>query len=437
MGNHCCYASMDSVETMSRDLHMSAVDQALVKAGDEGRSRGIKQKYSNENTADTTQSTSVPSMALSESLRSASDFDEDLELARLRFDASSSSRNAFDHSNLSPSLPFTTSTEPLPMSSLLEAPIQGELGAIRYAASSKEEAQKLAKERGDIPIVCIEAEIPGDLESGNGVLAHPLIVEALETLFVCIAPPIARKEFEDRYKPSNDRKAWYTTVTFLNSKCEELIPPIGGDTLKLPVMVDSIVQVLSKLQKSVPAYLKLMQEEQCGRTSIGTNGLVKSNCRCIILGTNECDHAEVEFAKQEGVLATIGGTYLGKRVIRVTYNPKVLSFATLLRIATEQNLADALYYRSQDEKVAAQMETSRLVSKPQIIKLEDPSRIISHDTKRSLRRTVIGKVPLTNLQATRINLLIHQGSFHQATRLLSPRQYQITKSTSGRPLKNI
>jgi hypothetical protein len=435
MGNKCCHHC--HVEEWARtplfDESIGQVEKIFQggSSSEERRQPSDDTDHERRETKNSPLGASYNTQAMTDSIRSEDYMHVDIiKEDIMHHDVSCSSICSdivFEHHQPSP----FTEDEILRLAPLLKSPIQGELGAVRYETSSVEEAKKIAQER-NMPIFCIQAEVPGDIESGKDVLSHPLIVEALESMFVCAAPKIPRKEFEDRYKPSAGRKAWYTTINFLDANGEELVPAIGGDTLVVPVIVDCIVRVLTQCKRPIPRYVSLLQEEQCGKSTIGCSGRAKRNCRCIVFGIHDYDRTEVEFAKIDGVLATICGTYIGNRVIRIVYNPKVLSFTTILHYSTERHLADTIYYQTQDEKVAAQMETSRLVEKPAIVKMEHLFKIVVHDMKSALRRSLLGKVPLTDLQATRINLLIHQGQFHEATRLLSPRQFQVTRTPSER-----
>ena len=72
------------------------------------------------------------------------------------------------------------------------------------------------------------------------------------------------------------------------------------------------------------------------------------------------------------------------------------------------------------------METTRLIAKPMFVKLDEDDEFMAvYDTKAALRKTEMRYIPLTELQATRANRLIHNGCFNEATHLLSPRQGKI------------
>jgi hypothetical protein len=301
-------------------------------------------------------------------------------------------------------------------------PVKDELGAIQYLHNKIVNAKDHAKECG-LPILCVEAEAPGDIDAGNEVLSHPLVVESAETLFVTVAPIIESKNNCNRYRPSKERKAWYTTISFLDKDGNELVPCIGGDQLCTAVLVESMIKSLRLLDLTVPSYLEILREEESGKQMVLPNGVVKRIDRQAMFGVEDHATGEVELGGLDGVLQTEAGCFEGQRVIRVAYDSKSLSYGKLLQFALSQKVGNVIYYQSQDERVAIQMETSRMYEKPEAVKLDEQARFCPiHDSKSALRKTEMRYVPLTDLQAMRANRLIHMGSFNKATHLLSPRQ---------------
>lgn len=301
-------------------------------------------------------------------------------------------------------------------------PAKDELGAIQYQHNEIVNAKDHAKECG-LPIFCVEAEAPGDIDAGKEVLTHPLVVEAAETLFVTVAPIVDSKNNRNRYRPSKERKAWYTTISFLDKDGNELVPSIGGDQLCATVLVESMIKSLRLLDLTVPSFLEILREEESGKQRVLPNGVVKRIDRQAMFGVKDHATGEVELGGLSGVLQTEPGCSKGQRVIRVTYDSKSLSYGTLLQFALSHKVGNVVYYQSQDERVAMRMEINRMYEKPEAVKLDEETKFYPiHHSKSALRKTEMRYVPLTELQATRANRLIHLGSFNEATHLLSPRQ---------------
>jgi hypothetical protein len=316
---------------------------------------------------------------------------------------------------------------PSATSYLLQSPVNDELGAIQYKFRVLADAQEESRKSG-LPILCIEAELPGDVEAGLEVLSHPLLVEAAESLFITVAPAVEEKTNASRYRPSHKHKAWFTTVRFLDEHGQDLVEGIGGDLLCTMLLSVSMVKALQLKNRTIPAYLELLREEETGKQQLLPSGMMRRCDRQGIFGVASLPAAELEFAGLDGVLATRGGKWDDQQLIQVTYDSKRLSYGTLLRFALDRQVADIIYFQSQDESVAAQIEAAHLLQKPQCVKLDQTEEKIVPDnssSKSDLRRTEMRFVPMTELQATKVNRLIHEGLFNKATHLLSPRQGMI------------
>jgi hypothetical protein len=316
---------------------------------------------------------------------------------------------------------------------LLATPSQAELGAIQYAYQDDLEGAEQESSETGWPVLCVQAEVPGDQEAGLNVLSHPLIVEAAESLFVTVSVTLDSDTLATRYRPSPGRKPWCTTLKILDPNPsstgeEELVPEIGGDLLTVGLVAETMIKALKLNQKTVPQYLELLCEEETGRKYLMPSGVIKSVDRVAVLAVADCHEAEVDFAGLEGVLRTQAGIYQGQRVIQVHYASRKVTYGSLLQFAISLDNVQAIYFQSIDERVAAQMEIGKLVEganpPPSLIKLDLEDQQIKpiHDPKSALRKTEMRYVPLTDLQTTRMNRLIHQGNFHKATHLLSPRQ---------------
>jgi hypothetical protein len=165
-----------------------------------------------------------------------------------------------------------------------------------------------------------------------------------------------------------------------------------------------------------------LEQEEAGRTYHTLNGVIRITDLLAVFGMSDSLLGEIEFADVEGVLATRAGFISHQAVVQVTYDSSRLSCCSLVRFALQRNLAYTIYYRSNEERVAARIEVERV---------KEISSIAGHisgtiqptlDTKQFLRPTALKFVPLTDLQAMKWNRLIAAGVLNVATHLLSPRQ---------------
>lgn len=218
-----------------------------------------------------------------------------------------------------------------------------------------------------------------------------------------------------------------TVVEILDKRGNPLLPAIAGDHLRkknLVVVVNALVKGLELSSKPVPKYLKLMLEEESGKTEVLPTGKHKKVDRVACFGVTDSKLTEGQFAGMNGVLEVEVCSYKEQHLLRVRYASRVTSLGALMKQALSKNLAKAIYYQSQEELILARMTCDQLHRSCHIIeKLEDPSLIHKTTTGRSgLRSTALRYVPMTDLQKLHANKLVNEGQFKEATQLLSARQ---------------
>lgn len=315
-----------------------------------------------------------------------------------------------------------------------------ELGNIKFEFDSLEEAQAEAARR-QRPILCIEAELPGDIETGQTIFSHPLIVEAAECLFVTVHP--RQLEPQDDENDDTQHRRFFcnsscrTRVRILDDKGIDVLTPV--EHMSTAEVVSALVRGLESYRVQVPQYLKFLLEEETGKLQV----LSKTRFREIqgeaLFGMFDSVHAEVELAGMDGVLSTRSGALVRQQVVRVTYDSRRLSYGALVRHALRKTGANVIYYETNDERIAAQLEVQHFHdyrkvqqryaddvtedSTPDIKVLEVFGNVrASHCPKPALRGSILRFVPLTSLQSTQANRLIHFHKFDEAMHLLSPRQ---------------
>lgn len=255
-----------------------------------------------------------------------------------------------------------------------------------------------------------------DVEVAAAVWSHPLLVEAAQSLFVavCLLEEAPKKAGAPAPAASLDvlDSAGAKLVPTLVSAPS--VPPSRDDNaISRRTVARAMVRALESHcpSRPVPRYLCLLLEEEgeAGRAEIA------------VVGTDDPVRGEVEFAGLEGVVATRTGSVDRQRVVEVTYDPQKLSFGCVTRFALKRKVGGVVYHRTNDERMSAQVEIERLrdvaETKPFAGTIQP-----DFDPKPDLRRTPLRFVPLTPIQATRANRLVHLGRFDEAVHLLSPRQ---------------
>lgn len=291
-----------------------------------------------------------------------------------------------------------------------------ELGYLKIDHARLEDAVTQASGE-DKPIIFIQTATPGDADAGRECFSHPLIVEAIGSLFV----PVHRVGIAES-RCARGRRCCRVVIDFLDPEGNELeVPRICSQLLNPASLVQGLVGALAASRKPIPKYLALLKEEESGR--VGKCGVRKADSR-LVLGVSDVATAEVALAEVDGVLATQAGSVGAQRVVEVCYDFGRVSFGVLLQHALERNVPDAIFYTTNDERVAAQMEVGRSTKRCALFHFDGEIQPI-FDPKAALRKTPLRFVPLTALQATRANLLVDEGRFNEAVHLLSPNQGRI------------
>jgi len=294
-----------------------------------------------------------------------------------------------------------------------------ELGGIRYEFTCLKDATMEAK-KSRRPVLCIEFHIPGDVTIGREVLSHPLIVEAAETLFVPV------KSMEEHVSVNIAGQISYTTVRLLDDAGLDIVKPVKDKLLSVASVASAMIEALNACDMQVPTYLALLEEEYSGRRWKDPFYHLQRTDRHAVFGMSCPNRGEVELAGLDGVLATRSCYYQGNHVVQVTYDTTRLSYCSLVHYVLRRDLTSTIFYQSNEERIVGIMERQRLnASKAELVEFNESTMNKSVDPKHFLRTTMLRFVPLTELQSTRANRLVSLGTFHEAMRLLSPRQGQI------------
>jgi len=267
-----------------------------------------------------------------------------------------------------------------------------ELGKVHWLRSMDETIEKSRKECK--PILILFQEVPGCQtcrQYGSEVLSHPLIVESIETYFIPLAIFNNKGGHDGEILKRYNEPAWNNPVVrIVDDKGKDLASRLSGN-YSAHGLTDLMTTVLIKTQGKAPLYMQLMADEFAA-ISKGTNTVTYS-MYCFWTG-------EALFGKMNGVIATTAGWQQGKEVVKVEFNPSVIS-------------------KSQLDKVAEQ-------SKCKILPVGNFS--VDKTPKYYLFNHAYRSIPMMEIQKARVNSAIAEGQNPEM--YLSPRQLGFLKRQS-------
>mmetsp|Transcript_43320 Transcript_43320/g.135666 ORF Transcript_43320/g.135666 Transcript_43320/m.135666 type:complete len:366 (-) Transcript_43320:248-1345(-) len=292
-----------------------------------------------------------------------------------------------------------------------------ELGAIRYNFRGVGfEAAKEASAASGKPLLLVFQEIPGCATCrnfGRDVLSHPLVVEAAESLFVTVAVNNATSGDADaRVRDAFREPAWNNPVVrIVNARGRDLVPRVADGRWSVGAVASAMRDALGS--RRAPTWLGLLADEATSRDN-GVDEAVFA-MYCFWSG-------EYVFAAKEGVVATQAGWYDGNEVVKVTFDPRRVRYADLIKHGAANSAADIVYFLDD-----AQMEVAQRCAAGRARRFHGPIRADS-DPKHALRATPLRFVPMTSLQATLANGMVARNRYNEVATLLSPRQREILRS---------
>lgn len=222
------------------------------------------------------------------------------------------------------------------------------------------------------------------------VTDQPLIAEAAEDLFIPLHLPL-----EDG------------GARIFDGQGLDLVPPVP--VVESPGELASLmIQALEAGEGKAPLWLQLAAEENGARE----RQLVSLAMVCFWEG-------EAKLGNLDGVLATRSGMMGDDEVVEVVYDPEVLKLDGLIESARAMDCARAVYAHTTRDLVHARELVGDL-ARPAPGRAE----VVADDqVKYALKRIPMARLPLTPLQATRINAAIRLESGPR--RWLSPRQLSL------------
>ncbi|HUR31595.1 MAG TPA: VPGUxxT family thioredoxin-like (seleno)protein, type 2 [Saprospiraceae bacterium] len=264
-----------------------------------------------------------------------------------------------------------------------------ELGKVKWLRSM-EDAMVQSK-RECKPILILFQEIPGCQtcrQYGNEVLSHPLIVEAIETHFVPLAIYNNKGGDDAAILKKFNEPAWNNPVVrIVDEKGKDLIPRLSGN-YSPQGLSSAMTNVLINIQGKAPVYLQLLTDELVAKSKGFQSATYSMYCFW---------SGEALFGKVNGVMMTSAGFQNGKEVVKVDYDPSIIT-------------------KTQLDKIASQ-SSCRTSASGSFSPDNTPKYYLSNSYYRG--------IPMTELQKCKVNSAIAEGQDPDI--YLSPRQLQFLK----------
>jgi Thioredoxin-like len=268
----------------------------------------------------------------------------------------------------------------------------GDVHWLRQLDSAMQVAQRTQR-----PILILFQEVPGCSNCtryGSVVMRHPLLVEAVESLFVplCIynnkggADAAAIQHFNE--------PAWNNPVVrIVRPDGTDLVPRMA-DFRSAAALTNGMCVALRAAGHPVPTYLDLLAQEQTSRERGLTTATFSMYCFWSGEGT---------LGALDGVVETAPGFQDGHEVVRVQYDSTVIQWDDFQSVINKNNIQSCSKNNG--------FRTDR-------------------EPKYYLSRTAWSGVPMTTLQACRANSLVGRGQSPQS--VLSPRQVALYERLTKR-----
>lgn len=262
-----------------------------------------------------------------------------------------------------------------------------ELGKVSWYRDY-DEALKVATREKKAVLILFQ-EVPGCATCrnyGHNVLSHPLMVEAIENLFIPLTI-FNNKGGKDRAVLNKyDEPSWNNPVVrVVNGVGWDVIPRVSGNYSVIG-LYQAMEKSLKAQGKEIPEYMSLLKADLL---TFNTSKIKEKYYKMYCFWSGE-----KHLGAKEGVLSAKAGFMDGYEVVKVTYDADEIEERTLNQYARQaqiSEIADNGQYRYSDK-----------------------------DHLFYLRKSPYQYLPLTELQKTRINSALGSGT--SPRKYLSPRQ---------------
>jgi hypothetical protein len=246
------------------------------------------------------------------------------------------------------------------------------------------------------PVFALFQEVPGCdtcVSYGTRVLSHPLIAEAVETLFVPLAVfnngAGGDREALERF----GEPAWNNPVVrIVDSEGRGLVKRLAGD-YTIAGTAGAMIEALQKADRDVPFYLEAVRAENAPFTR-PEKAIFSMFCFW---------SGEIDLGRIEGVVSTRSGFVKGREAVEVKFDPSVVTFEGLLEQAERIRCAERVF--ALDD---TQWDTARRVLPGGKVERAAGFRA-DRQVKYYMSKTAYRFIPLTPVQAIRVNRALYEG----------------------------
>jgi hypothetical protein len=296
-----------------------------------------------------------------------------------------------------------------------------ELGRVRFGRDV--DAALLEAKAARKPVFLLFQEIPGCATCkgfGAGPLTHPLLVEAIETLFVPVA--VRNNEGGDDAKALErfHEPAWNNPVVrWLDGDGHDLIPREEG-VWSAAAIAARMTKALENHGATVPEWLKL------ARAELDVNAQ-----RRVVLGMHCFWEGQTAIGAIPGVVDARPGFVDSFEVVDVRFAPGLIALSDLVRAAEKAGCAAQVWVSDK-----ADLEAARAVVGEHARLLSGSVReaAASDDLRRLKESNALRQLTLTRAQSVRVNALLARADLDPKS-VLSPRQVAELREIEARSMK--
>ncbi len=239
------------------------------------------------------------------------------------------------------------------------------------------------------PVLILFQEVPGCATCrnyGKDVLSNPLLVEAIEDLFIPLVIHNNKGGKDKQILNKFNEPSWNNPVVrIVDADGKNLTPRVSGN-YSAKGLHQAMTRALNTSYKEIPAYMELLGKELSSTRNIKAKYY---SMYCFWTG-------EKQLGATEGVLNTEAGFMSGREVVKVTYDAK------------EVEVKELDTYAKRNKFTPIDFSTSY--------------RPATNDEDYYLRHTDYKYLPLSDLQKTKINSAL--GNRQNPSIYLSPRQLE-------------
>lgn len=295
-----------------------------------------------------------------------------------------------------------------------------ELGVIHWQRDL--DAAYQASNKTGKPVFLLFQEVPGCITCrtfGDKVLSHPLMVEAIQNEFIPVLIYNNKSGGDSKLLKSFREPSWNNPVVrYLNAQGNDLIPR-RGEIWSVEGIASRMIASLKAANRDVPKYLQSIAPASLSK-GVSLYGS-KSKLEKATFAMYCYWQGQAKLGSLDGVIEARAGHSHHQEVVELIYDPSSIQYETLVKKAQEMECATNVYAHTDEQfQVAQKLVGNRARKLTMTFKNASWS-----DNFYALKRTSLRYLPLTPMQATKINgVLGLRKPSAEAVKWLSPGQYK-------------